>query len=88
MAEVLGLVQPPFSSEKDGSVIRDGSSNGRGANLAPDVDIDAVDMVVEGLFRRTLEVDGSHRWALNNLGLHLHSHGRNAEVRGWKVSTR
>lgn len=83
-AEALGLLQPSVSSVKDGGDIRDGGSNGKGVNLAPDVDIDAVDMVVEGLLRRTLELDGSHRWALNNLGLHLHSHGRNSEVRDWE----
>lgn len=39
-----------------------------------------VDEMVEGLFRKALEIDGSHRWALNNLGLHMHSHGRDGEV--------
>lgn len=45
-----------------------------------DFDIEAVDSVVEGLFRAALEVDGAHRWALNNLGLHLHRRSRNEEV--------
>lgn len=40
----------------------------------------AVDTVVEALFRRTLEVEPTHRWGHNNLGLHLHYRGRNAEV--------
>ncbi|CAM9356113.1 unnamed protein product, partial [Sphacelaria rigidula] len=40
----------------------------------------AVDTVVEALFRRTLEVEPTHRWGHNNLGLHLHYRGRNAEA--------
>lgn len=39
-----------------------------------------VDEMVERLFHKTLQIDGSHRWALNNLGLHMHSHGRDGEV--------
>lgn len=46
----------------------------------PEIDISVADAVVENLFRRTLELDSAHRWAQNNLGLHLHSHGRDEEV--------
>lgn len=44
------------------------------------VNIEAVDSAVEGFFRRTLEAESTHRWALNNLGLHLHRRSRNDEV--------
>ena len=50
----------------------------RGSN---DVNIEAVDSAVEGLYRRTLQAESTHRWALNNLGLHLHWRSRNEEVR-------
>lgn len=36
--------------------------------------------VIELLYRRTLKIDPSHRWGLNNLGLHLHARDRNGEV--------
>ncbi|CAM9440178.1 unnamed protein product, partial [Discosporangium mesarthrocarpum] len=36
---------------------------------------DAAAYVVEALYLKALEVDPSHRWALNNLGLHFHHHG-------------
>eukprot|EP00903_Cladosiphon_okamuranus_P013259 g12363.t1 len=40
------------------------------------------DRVVAGLFRRALELEPTHRWALVNLGLHLHARGRNDEAVG------
>lgn len=55
-----------------------------GNNGSAGVNIEAVDSAVEGLFRRTLEAESTHRWALNNLGLHLHWRSRNEEVR-WEV---
>lgn len=38
------------------------------------------DVAIEGIFRRVLEVESSHRWGMVNLGLHLHSLGRNEDV--------
>lgn len=40
-----------------------------------------VDQVIERFFRRALDLDAKHRWALNNLGLHLHAGRRDDEVR-------
>lgn len=74
VAEALGfLMQAPEAFQ----------TLARAGNSGPtDVNIEAVDSAVEGLFRRTLEVEGTHRWALNNLGLHLHWRSRNEEVSG------
>ena len=55
---------------------------------AADLDVAVVDGLVESLFRKTLEIDSCHRWALNNLGLHLHSHGRDNEVGLEQILTR
>lgn len=46
-----------------------------------DDDIVAVDKAVMDLFLRALELEPTHRWALINLGLHLHARSRNDEVR-------
>lgn len=78
VAGSLGLFPPP--PEKNESTGQSSSSE------TMDMDIGALDQMVEGFFRRTLEVESSHRWALNNLGLHLHAHGRNNEVR-WSRSS-
>lgn len=56
---------------------RDNESNPR---MTVRESVALVDEMVERLFHKTLEIDGSHRWALNNLGLHMHSHGRDGEV--------
>lgn len=48
------------------------------------INTDAVDRAIEGLFVRALEIEANHRWALNNLGLHLHARSRNQEVRDGK----
>lgn len=71
--EHLGLMPPTL--EKDKYPAWSGEGNG-----TAEINVDAVDAIIEGLFRRALELENSHRWALNNLGLHLHLHGRNNEV--------
>lgn len=73
VAETFGLLRQAPEAFK--MLARAGS---RGSN---DVNIEAVDSAVEGLYRRTLEAESTHRWALNNLGLHLHWRSRNEEVR-------
>lgn len=73
VANALGLM-PPNTLQKQHTTTR-----GEIAHVRKQ-DIDAADRVTEALFRRTLEVDPTHRWAHNNLGLHLHYRGRNAEV--------
>ncbi|CAN0203505.1 unnamed protein product, partial [Ectocarpus fasciculatus] len=39
-----------------------------------------VNSVIESFYRRALDLDAKHRWALNNLGLHLHVGSRNDEA--------
>lgn len=53
-----------------------------GSPVDTNPDTDLVDEVIEGLFRRSLQLESTHRWALNNLGLHLHARNRDDEVRG------
>ncbi len=68
VAESFGLLRLPIGQDK--------SSEGGTAG-----DVNAVDKMVEHLFRKALEVEPTHRWALNNLGLHLHARSRDDEVR-------
>lgn len=76
VVQAFGLL-PPVSEERDrasawedarGPVNREAESYG-------------VNSVIESFFRRALDLDAKHRWALNNLGLHLHAGSRNDEVR-------
>lgn len=76
VAGALGLLQHAPEAFKILALAGNSGSTG--------VSIEVVDSTVEGLFRRTLEAESTHRWALNNLGLHLHWRSRNEEVR-WKV---
>ena len=69
LAKSFDLLQLPIGQDRS----RASEKAGAGIN--------AVDEMVEGLFRKALEVDPSHRWALNNLGLHLHARSRDDEVR-------
>lgn len=76
MAEAIGLLRA--ADEPDEVPVENGPSSGR---VDAKVSTDAVDRAVEGLFVRALELEETHRWALNNLGLHLHARSRNDEVR-------
>lgn len=77
MAEGIGLLQ--VADELDiVSSVENGPSRER---VDAKFDTDAVDRAVEGIFVRALDLDATHRWALNNLGLHLHARSRNDEVR-------
>lgn len=73
MVTTLGFV--PASSGNERQPARDGEISEQVKN-----DFEEADKVVEALYRTTLEVDSSHRWGHNNLGLHFHNLGRNAEV--------
>lgn len=82
MAEAIGLLQA--AEEQDRVSAGKGASSGRIDAIS---DTDAVDRAVEGLFLRALELEATHRWALNNLGLHLHARSRNDEVRDGRRHT-
>lgn len=69
VAESFGLLRLPIGQDR---------SSARGT---AGTDVDAIDKMVEDLFRKALEVEPTHRWALNNLGLHLHARSRDDEVR-------
>lgn len=66
LARTIGLLQPPEEHS--------------GASARIDTDVGAVDRVVEDLYLKALELEPTHRWALINLGLHLHARSRNDEV--------
>lgn len=69
LAKITGLLELP------------GKQNRPHEGKRVDADIGAVDKVMEDLFLRALELEPTHRWALVNLGLHLHARSRNDEVR-------
>lgn len=69
LAKTTGLFQLPEEPTR--------ASEGKSV----DPDISEVDEVMADLFRQALELEPTHRWALINLGLHLHARSRNDEVR-------
>ncbi|CAM9226433.1 unnamed protein product [Hapterophycus canaliculatus] len=68
---------PLASEKKKRARARDGTID---SPVDTNPDTDDIGEVIECLFRQALELDPTHRWALNNLGLHLHDRDRNDEA--------
>ncbi|CAM9712143.1 unnamed protein product, partial [Ectocarpus sp. 13 AM-2016] len=77
VAEASGFLPPVAEKEHGKTQEWEGATRGP---VKSETETFRVDQVIENFFRRALDLDAEHRWALNNLGLHLHAGSRDDEA--------
>ncbi|CAM9596349.1 unnamed protein product [Ectocarpus sp. 4 AP-2014] len=77
VAEASGFLPPVAEEEQSRAQEWEGATRGP---VKSETETYRVDQVIESFFRRALDLDAKHRWALNNLGLHLHAGSRDDEA--------